>query len=331
MPTYKEIVSKQFGDVISSAKDILDNPLQVFSIGPALDIALSGGVPEGSWVSFIGPPGCGKSTTALQLMASYQKAGRKCFYLDVEHRLKIMNLLGVHGLNPDSIEHIHSTKDKILTAEMFLEIACQIILDPENYGGIMIIDSTSALCPSKESVDPISGEIRSIQPKIMANFCRKMAGVVNATRFTVVIIQHLITNTSGYGAKWHVDGGEKVKYQLDVKCVTTGAPEKYGPDDRRPLGQIIEWKVDKSALGQSGTKCNSYLKYGYGLDETKEIANLAVDLAIINKAGAWFKFTFEGTEHKYQGEEKLCAAIKANPKIYDYLSSEVYKMLGISR
>lgn len=327
--SYKDIISKQFGDVITSAKEILDKPLHVFSISPALDIALSGGIPEGSWVSFTGPPGCGKSTTALQLMASYQKAGRKCFYLDVEHRLKKMNMTGVHGINPEHIEHIHSIPEKILTAEQFLEIACQIMLDPANYGGIMIIDSTSALCPSKEIVDPVSGEIRSIQPKIMASFCRKMAGVVNATRFTVVIIQHLITNTSGYGAKWMTDGGEKVKYQLDVKLVTTGTPEKYGPDERKPLGQIIEWKVEKSALGQSGTKCHSYLKYGYGLDEAKEMANVATDLAIINKKGAWFSFQYGDKELKYQGEEKLSQALRDDPQMYEAVASSVRTMLGI--
>lgn len=329
MPTYKEIVSKLYGDVISSAINILDNPKYIYSVSPAIDIALSGGIPEGSWVSFAGPPGCGKSTTALQLMANAQKNKRKAFYVDVEHRLKPINLFGVHGLEADKIEHIHSIPTKVLTAEDFLEISKQIIRDPQNFGGILVIDSTSALCPGTEIVDPVSGQIRSIQPKIMASFCRQMAGVVNATSFTVVMIQHLITNTSGYGSPWSVDGGEKIKYQLDVRMITKGQPEKFG-DERKPLGQIVKWEVLKSALGQSGMKCNSYIRYGYGLDEIKEICDISIELGLVEKAGSWFKLTYDKEEKKYQGEEKLYQGVKANPKVVDHLFTESKKILGIA-
>lgn len=328
MATYKDTISKNYGSVLFNASNIIDNPKKVFSVSPAIDVGLSGGVPEGSWVSFAGPTGCGKSTTGLQLMASMQADGRKCFYLDVEHRLKPMNLQGIHGLDADKIEIVRSTPDRLLNAEEFLEIGCQIIRDPSNFGGVLIVDSSSALCPSKEIVDPVSGEIRSTQPKIMASFCRKMSGVVNVTNFVVVIIQHVITNTSGYGAKWVVDGGEKIKYQLDVRMITKNQPEKWG-DARKPAGQIVEWDILKSALGQSGLKCTSYIRYGHGLDNVKEVCALATELSVIDKAGAWYKFTHAGKEYKFQGEEKLSNAIEASPEIYTYLFDTCKHMLGI--
>ena len=336
MSTYKKIVSEKFGDVICPALSIVDNPKQVFSISPALDIALCGGVPEGSWVSFVGPPGCGKSTTALQLLASTQKEqyyikGKKrpLFYMDVEHRLKPMNLYGVHGLDPKDITLIRSTPEKQLSAEEFLEILKQIIKDPSNYGGVAIIDSSSALCPSSEIADPISGAIRSNQPRIMASFCRQLAGSVNAMNFTVIMIQHLITNTSGYGEKWQTDGGEKIKYQLDVKLLTKGKTDKW-EDGRRQIGQIIEWDVIKSALGQSGLSCKSYLKYGHGLDEAKEICNLATELGIIEKGGSWFSYEYNGEKKKYQGENNLYNSISVDPAILDDLFSKSKALLGVT-
>jgi len=336
MPTHKEIVSSKFGNVIFSAQEILDKEYQVFSVSPAVDIALSGGIPEGCWVSLIGPPGCGKSTTALQILAETQKEKynlkgkqRPSFYLDVEHRLKPMNLYGVHGLNPSTIEVIHSVPDKQLTAEDFLTILTQIIRHPDNFGGVAVIDSTSALCPSGEVVEDVCGTIRSTQPRIMASFIRQMAGVVRSAQFTIIMIQHLITNTSGWGEKLQVDGGEKLKYQCDVKLLTKSKPLFWGGDERRPTGQVIEWDVIKSALGQSGLSCKSYLRYGYGLDEAKEICDLAVELAVIKKSGSWFKMDYNGEEKKVQGEDKLYHLLQSDPKMLESLFSQSKAILGI--
>lgn len=335
MPTYKDTVSKKYGDVLFPALSIVENTLQSFSVSPAIDIALSGGIPEGSWVSFAGPPGCGKTSTALQVMAESQKPKyniggktRPSFYFDVEHRLKPMNLYGIHGLNPDNIQIIRSSKERQLSAQDFLEIIKLVIRDPENFGGVAIIDSTSALCPHDDLFDEVNGQRRSVMPKIMADFCRQMAGNVRTSQFTVIMIQHLITNTSQYGAKWQVDGGEKVKYQADVQMFTKGKPERWG-DDRHPTGQIIEWEVIKSSLGQSGLSCSSYLKYGYGLDETKEVCNIATELSVVEKAGSWYKAKVGDTDYKWHGEEALYQAVKDDNKLLDHLFTESKKILGI--
>lgn len=340
--SFSEAIAKKYGDVMTDADKILEVNKQVFSISPALDIALSGGVPEGSWVAFAGPPGCGKSTTALQLLSSVQNARyniegqqRKCFYLDVEHRLKKMNLLGVHGIDPTKVKHVHSTREQQLSAEDFLEILKQIIRDGSNYGGIAIVDSCSALCPTGEITDAISGTIRSTQPKVMGSFCRQLAGVAAVMNFTVVFIQHLITNTSGYGEKWLTDGGEKIKYQLDIKLITKGKPPKWAEngtkeDPGKPIGQEVEWEVIKSALGQSGLSCKSYLRYGYGLDEVKEICVLAKDLAVIDVKGSWFSLNYNGEVKKFQGEQNLYLAMQADPLMSASIFGQAKSMLGLT-
>ena len=140
---------------------------------------------------------------------------------------------------------------------------------------------------------------------------------------TVVMIQHLITNTSGYGEKWVTDGGEKIKYHLDVKLMTKGKPKAWMEKDGQ-VGLEVEWDVIKSANSASIGEATSYLRFGKGLDMLKEYIGLCIDFGIINKAGAWYSFTTsDGTLSKFQGEEKLYADLEADESLQLQLISQL--------
>lgn len=327
-------IFKKYGDVISSGTGLIEQKSIILHVSPAIDIALGGGIPEGSMVSFSGPPGCGKSSTVLQIIANAQKeefnvngATRKIFYADVEHRLKPMNMTGIIGLKPELINVIKSNKEKILSAQDFLDIIESIVKDPENEGCIVVLDSSSALCPADELVHETSGQIRTTQPKIMSHWCKKMASSVKVMNATVIFIQHLITNTSGYGEKYQVDGGEKLKYHLDVKLMTKGKPEKWESKDGIQVGQVVEWDVLKSAMGASNTTAKSCLRFGKGLDIIKETFGLCVDFGVINKSGAWFSFQHGEEEIKSQGEENMCLLLAEKPELFKYLTDILYSMI----
>jgi len=326
---------KKYGDILSTGTNLANKDTIIFPVSPSLDSGLGGGIPEGSLASFIGPPGCGKSTTVLQILANVQKSDkyhlfngkrRKIFYLDVEHRLKPMNMRGIRGLDPELINVIKSTKEHILTAQDFLDIAESLIKDPENEGLILVIDSSSALCPADELEAETSGQIRSTQPKIMAHWCRKMAAAFKVMSATVIIIQHLITNTSGYGEKWLVDGGEKLKYALDIKVMTKNKTTRW-EENGVLVGQLIEWEIQKSGNSASGNVVTSCLRYGVGLDIIKETFLLCVDFGIIDKSGAWFSFEMNGETLKTQGEEKMCLLLTENKAAFDYISGKLYEII----
>ncbi len=328
-------IIKKYGDILSNGTTLKDTPTQIFPVSPSIDACLGGGIPEGSLVSLVGPPGCGKSTTVLQIIANIQDPKynfngkpRKIFYADVEHRLKSMNMRGVKGLDADAIQIIKSTKEHILSAQDFLDIIESIIKDPENEGCIVVLDSASALCPADELTHETSGQLRSTQPKIMAHWCRKMAAAFKVMTATVILIQHLITNTSGYGEKWQVDGGEKLKYQLDVKIMTKGKPEKWLENDTL-VGQIVEWEVIKSANSASGNIAKSCLRYGVGLDAIKETFLLCVDFGIIEKKSSWFSFMMGDELIKTQGEEKMCFLLAERKEVYDFINKQLYDMIKI--
>lgn len=330
-----ENILKKYGDIVSTGTELLEKTTVVFPVSPAIDVSLGGGIPEGSFVSFTGPPGCGKSSTVLQIIANATQPEfyingqpRKVFYHDVEHRLKKMNMSGISGLDPSLVTHIHSTQQHILSAQDHLDIAETLIKDPDNVGCILVMDSSSALCPADELSADTSGTIRSTQPKILAHWCRKMASPIKVMNATVIFIQHLITNTSGYGEKWLTDGGEKIKYHLDIKLLTKGKPAQWTVNDKDvQIGQVIEWDVIKSANGQSGTTATSYLRFGHGLDAVKEISILCVDFGIISKGGAWFTLEHEGQTIKIQGEEKLNQLLVDKPEIYATLRARLNQMV----
>ena len=93
-PEYLAKIFKDYGNIISNGLDVLEEKknYKTISISPAIDIALGGGIKEGSWLTLTGDPKSGKTTTAMQIAANCQKEGRPIIYLDVEGRLKDMIL-----------------------------------------------------------------------------------------------------------------------------------------------------------------------------------------------------------------------------------------------
>lgn len=319
----KSIISK-YGENISKEASILNNEKKIIiPLSPALDRGLNGGVPEGSWCIFSGPPKMGKTTLALQLAANAQKeeyGNKTIYYIDVEGRFKKMNLSTVNTLNQDKFELIRSEKGKILSAEDFLTIAMDIIKGhPEC---VVIVDSTSALCAAKELGEDIKSSGRNEGPKLLAAFCRQMANVVPVNNTIVILIQHLIANTSGYGPTMMEDGGNKVKYQVDVKLRGKGAEKWLNTNDEQ-IGQIAKWDITTSALGAPSSTVESYIRYGYGIDDIMEIIQLSTDFGVINKAGAWYSFDYNGEEVKAQGIEKLHAKLLENKELLSYINSKV--------
>lgn len=324
MTDYKALI-KQYGEgIIQNASYILDEEKQIVSVSPAIDIGLHGGIEEGTWTMLSGAPKCGKTTTALQIARNAQKLGKKIFYLNVEGRFKKKNATGIEGLDVDGIEVVSSTQEHILSAEDFLNIASYLI---KTYPGcVLIIDSVSQLCSAKELTEDITGQTRSLGPKIMSSFCKHMGGVVPIQNTIVIMINHLITNTSGYGAKYMEDGGRKSQYQVDNK-LRQKLVAKWKNKDEKQIGQVVTWDVVESSLGAPGSVVESCLRYGTGIDATLELITLGMDLALIDKAGSWLTLSYLAEPVKYQGTEKVYNHLMDNPVHLEQLQAEIKAML----
>ena len=333
----KEEVNKNFGEgIVLTANAVLDAEVLNVPVSPSLDIVLNGGVPEGSFVIFTGQPKCGKTTTSLYLAANAQrpeyaygsfKDGREVYYLNIEGRLKKRDLEGIPHINLDKFHIISSQQGKILHAEEYLQIAEKII--NQIPGSVVIIDSYSALCTEAEITSDMGKMQRADGAKLLAKFCRKVANVIPVNKNIVIGITHLMGNPTGYGAEFKEKSGQAVAYQTDIKLrAKRFSPWLVGKDNTQ-IGQEVEWQVITSSLGSPGGNIKSFLRYGEGIDKYMELFNLAVDIGIISKGGAWYTFTSLPDSPKFQGAEKARDFLVSKPEIYDDLWQEVKDTMGL--
>ena len=311
-------------DIVIPANELIIQDRKVVSVSPMADYNLGGGIPEGTWVLLSGLPKAGKTVTALQIAANAQQQYGKPVYIgNVEHRINKKELEGIHGLKIDEVEMIQSTKGKFLTSQDFLQEFTTVLKTIEEC--VLIIDSTSALCAEGEFSSIMNEKAigRNEGPKLLAQFCRKMTSVVPIQKSIVIVIQHLIANTSGYGEAYYEDGGRKMQHQIDTKlrCTSFQKWENVKKDDQ--IGQVINWQVKTAALTKPGGKFQSYLRYGYGLDDIKEYIQIGLDMGIINKGGAWYKFN----DYKLQGEDNLRDGLAQDPQALQSLKDSIEQML----
>lgn len=329
----KQLRKKYGQESIVNADVILERKQQVIPITPKLDIGLNGGIPEGSWIILSGPPKCGKSSLALWIASICQKqenGNRNTYYLDAEGRLKKMNLLGTKGLQIDKVNVVQSSEGAIISAETFANIGTEIIKgDP---GCVLIVDSTSAMCSDKELSEDVTGQTRALGPRIMANFCRKMGTVVPVQRTIVILIQHLIANTSGYGPAQYEDGGRKIQYQCDIKLRCKSFSKWEDTETSKQIGQNVTWDVITSALGPPGEVVVNNIRYNEGIDVAWEIMDLACDFSIIKKGGSWFSYVADDeTEYRAQGQPKFKKILDENPLVYKEIHDKVRTMMGFDK
>lgn len=331
-----EDFTKTFGDdVILSGNALVDQKVLTIPVSPALDIVLNGGIPEGSFVVLTGQPKCGKTTTSLDFAATAQRSEyqgklkdtREVYYLNIEGRLKKRDLEGIPGLNLSKFHIIGSQQGKILHAEEYLQIGERII--NEVPGCVLIIDSYSALCTEAEITSDMDKMQRADGAKLLAKFCRKVANVIPVNKNIVIGITHLMGNPTGYGAEFKEKSGQAIAYQTDIKLrAKTFKAWTLGTDNTQ-IGQEIDWQVVCSALGPPGGVTTSYIRYGQGIDKYTELINLASDVGIINKGGAWYTITCLEDKPKFQGTEKVRNFILENNEAYNTVNNAVKEVLGL--
>ena len=353
-PEYLSKIIKEYGQIVSTGNDILAEKknYKVISVSPAIDIALGGGMREGTWLTLTGDPKSGKTTTAMQIAANCQKEGRPIIYLDVEGRLKDLNF-EVADLDPKKMKIIHP-EDKPLPAEDFLDVAHKLMSHPDYHGAVLIIDSISSLMPAKE----LDGDMtpgRAGLPKILSIFTKKMGQLLPRQRGLIIAITHFIANTAGFGASKMADGGTKIQYQADTRMEIKSGGEKISAvtpwlnTNKDRIGQVVNWKILCSSMGAPGGQVQSWLRYGHGIDKTQEILILACDLGMIDKAGAWLTCSFM-SEHKelakkikpdlnvdneealikafkFQGQDNLYNFLSTNPEVVSTLEKSIKEML----
>lgn len=295
-----QIIAK-FGNIIESGEKVLNdlNTLNVIGISPSLDIALGGGLREGSCVVMTGDPKTGKTTTALYFAAKCQALGKNVLYFNTEGRITKENFIGIKGLDPSKIKIIQSTEDEpLVSAETYLNALEVYIKQTPDL--VAIIDSVSNMVPKEELEGDIRSGIRNSLPRLLSMFFKRISGDVARMKAILIFITHNIANTSG--VKWSpakmADCGNMIQYQAGTnmvithrgKWLATGDSADESDNNKGPhIGQVANWVIKTSAAGgKPMTTAESWIRYGIGIDEAQEIAHLATQFSMIKKNGSWY-------------------------------------------
>ena len=325
-------IIKEYGDVLLDAAHIVDNPPPIISVSPKLDIALGGGVPEGCLFIMTGPEKVGKTVHALQFCKNAQavrteeKKERNIYYGNIEGRLKKRDLEGINGLDysPEHFKVVGSKKGNILSGEKYLGIFDNVIHNDPH--AVCVIDSFSALAAESELVGDITDTQVAAMNRYLAKFTRRFANVLPINRVTLVGITHLMANINKFGAgKTKVEkSGNALKYAQDVKLWATH--KKPLMQGETQIGQEVFWIVENAAIGAPGQKVSSIIKYGRGIWNEYELAQLAKDFGVV-EGKTWMKLP---NGEKVQGMSNFATYLENNPEYYTELKEQVFELIGIA-
>jgi recombination protein RecA len=284
----------------------------------ALDLALGiGGLPRGRVVEIFGPESSGKSTLAMHVVAEAQRNGGVCAYIDAEHAMDPVYAAAI-GVNVDDL--LISQPD---TGEQALEITDMLIrsgaLD------VVVIDSVAALVPRAEIEGEMGDTHVGLQARLMSQALRKLTANLNRSRTIAVFINQLREKIGVmFGSPETTPGGRALKFyssvRLDIRRVETIK------DGAEAIGNRARVKVVKNKVAPPFKQAEFDIMYGKGISREGSLLDVAVDLGIVKKAGAWF--TYEG-EQLGQGREKVKTYLSENLDLMVEISEKVRKASGL--
>lgn len=316
-----------YGEVVRSGTEVLENinNLNIVSISPALDIALGGGIREGTCVAMTGDPKSGKSTTALHFASKCQKLGKKVIYMNTEGRLAEQNFIGIKDLDIEKLLIVESTEDKMLCAEDFLNITEYYINNDPSC--LIIIDSVSNMVPKQELDGEIRTGVRNALPRLLSMFFKRISGSVTKNRTIILCITHNIANSGGspYAPAKMADCGNMLQYQAGTNMVITHRGKWQVPKDTGThVGQIVNWSIKTSnAGGKPNSTAEGWIRYGTGVDETQEIIHIACEFRLIKAAGAWYTISCAIDDQK----DPIITKFLKDKKILENSTEEIEKSL----
>lgn len=337
-------IEKEFGaGIVRSGRDLVNDPPQVIPFSPSMDLVLGGGIAEGSWVMVAGPPKGGKTVSALSFAANCQRpeyGARPVMVISAEHRLDPLTLNGIRGLklDPPHFYFVESTRGKVMGSDDFLNVALKFIKSVER--SVVVLDSVSALVNPKVITDGLGTSDFGSGNRIVSQFCDIAAPIVKANKNIILCICQQYANTSGYGKKTVDKVASKVKYQSDVILhLNKFAYETGNGEDEPPTGQVLDWVCDKASLTGPGGKCQSYIRFGVGIDRTRELMVRATDYGLVERAGSWLTMSFlegkpehgageNGAAPKFQGVEKAFQFLEENPAALTELDRQVRSVVA---
>lgn len=280
----------------------------------ALDVALGvGGLPRGRVAEVYGPEASGKTTLVLHVIAEAQKKGGVAAFIDAEH-----------AMDPTRAESIGVNLDELLisqpdTGEQALEIVETLVRS--GAVDLVVVDSVAALVPRAEIEGEMGDAMIGVQARLMSQALRKLTGVISKSK-TVVVFTNQIRHKIGvmFGNPETTPGGLALKFYSSVRIDL----RKIGAikDGDLVIGSRHRARVVKNKVAPPFREAEFDIMNVGGISQMGNILDLAVDLEIVEKSGAFYKY---GKTMLGQGREAAKIFLQEHPKIAKQIEEEIWK------
>ncbi|EEL69567.1 MULTISPECIES: recombinase RecA [Bacillus] len=313
-------IEKQFGKgSIMKLGEQAERRISTISSGSlALDVALGvGGYPRGRVIEIYGPESSGKTTVSLHAIAEVQRQGGQAAFIDAEHAMDPVYAQKL-GVNIDEL--LLSQPD---TGEQGLEIAEALVRS--GAVDIIVIDSVAALVPKAEIEGDMGDSHVGLQARLMSQALRKLSGAINKSK-TIAIFINQIREKVGvmFGNPETTPGGRALKFYSTVRLEVRRAEQlKQGNDI---VGNKTKIKVVKNKVAPPFRVAEVDIMYGEGISREGEILDMASELDIVQKSGAWYSYN---EERLGQGRENSKQFLKENTDLREEIAFFVREHHGI--
>ncbi len=314
-------IEKQFGKgaVMKLGDDSAKMNVEVVPTGSlSLDIALGvGGVPKGRIIEVYGPESSGKTTVALHMVAEVQKRGGIAGYIDAEHAMDPTYAKAL-GVDIDNL-YISQPDD----GEQALEIAETMVRSGAI--DIVIVDSVAALVPRAEIEGEMGDSHMGLQARLMSQALRKLTGITKKSNCTVVFINQLREKIGvTFGNPETTTGGRALKFYASIRIdIRKSDVIKQGTDF---VGNRVKVKIAKNKVAPPFKTAEFDIVYGLGISKEGDILDLASEVEIVNKSGAWYAY---GETRIGQGRENAKTFLKEHPDMCREIENKVREHYGL--
>ena len=282
----------------------------------SLDIALGlGGVPRGRVIEIYGPESSGKTTVALHMVAEVQKRGGIAGFIDAEHALDPVYAKNI-GVDIDNL--YISQPDN---GEQALEITETMVRS--GAVDIVIVDSVAALVPKAEIDGDMGDSHVGLQARLMSQALRKLTAVISKSNCIVIFINQLREKVGiMFGNPETTTGGRALKFyssiRMDVRRVE--ALKQAG----EVIGNRTRIKVVKNKVAPPFKEAEFDIMFGKGISREGDILDLAANIGVIIKSGAWYAYK-DGKIG--QGRENAKKYLIENPDVMAEVEQKVREHL----
>ena len=276
-----------------------------------------GGIPKGRIIEVYGPESSGKTTIALHMVAEVQKQGGIAGYIDAEHAMDPVYAKAL-GVDIDNL-YISQPDD----GEQALEIAETMVRSGAI--DIVIVDSVAALVPRAEIQGEMGDSHMGLQARLMSQALRKLTGITNKSKCSVVFINQLREKIGiTFGNPETTTGGRALKFYASVRIDIRKADALKQGDS--VVGNRTKVKIAKNKVAPPFKTAEFDIMYGQGVSKEGDILDLAAEIDVINKSGAWYSYK---ETRIGQGRENAKIYLKEHPEQCREIEMEVRKYYNL--